>query len=242
MSAQAGKVASSYRTYVRLRHVTLYCKVLDNDTAGPHRAVMERPLRVEDRPSRTTALSDRAIENISFIRRTMEASGTFTAVSGAGVMALGGLALAASAVAYRFPSPTSMIWIWTVAAVLGAMISGWAIVRKARHRRESALSGPGRKFVLNFMPAIVAGAALTVALLTAGLPQLLPGMWLLLYGTGVVTGGAFSVRVVPAMGLAFMAAGVFALALPDWGPFFMAAGFGGLHLGFGAIIAWRYGG
>ncbi len=157
-------------------------------------------------------------------------------------MALGGLALAASAIASRFPSLSAMIQIWTVAAVLGAVISGGAMVRKARHRKESALSGPGRKFVLNFMPAIVAGAALTVALLAAGLPEMLPGTWLLLYGTGVVTGGAFSVKVVPAMGLAFMAVGVLALAMPAWGPFLMAAGFGGLHLVFGAIIAWRYGG
>ncbi len=199
-------------------------------------------MRVEEQPPQTTALSDRAIENISFIRRTMEASGTFTAVSGAGVMGLGLLALAASALTMRFPTTGAMLGIWTATAVLGAAVSGWAITRKARHRQQSALSGPGRKFVLNFMPAILAGGALTVALFEAGLPELLPGTWLLLYGTGVVTGGAFSVRVVPAMGVAFMAAGVLALARPDWGPLLMAAGFGGLHLAFGAIITWRYGG
>jgi hypothetical protein len=199
-------------------------------------------MRADEQPSHTTALSDRAIENISFIRRTMEASGTFTAVSGVGVMGLGLLALAASALTVRFPTPDAMLGIWTATAVLGAAVSGWAIARKARHRQESALSGPGRKFVLNFMPAILAGAALTVALFEAGLPELLPGTWLLLYGTGVVTGGAFSVRVVPAMGVAFMAAGVLALVRPDWGPVLMAAGFGGLHLAFGAIITWRYGG
>jgi hypothetical protein len=132
--------------------------------------------------------------------------------------------------------------VWAGAAVLSAGVSGYAIVRKARHRRESALSGPGRKFVLNFMPAIVAGGALTAALMSAGMPQLLAGTWLLLYGTGIVTGGAFSVRVVPAMGLAFMALGIVALGLPQWGPALMAVGFGGLHLAFGAIIAWRYGG
>jgi hypothetical protein len=203
---------------------------------------MERRLRLDDAHSPPTALSDRAIENVSFIRRTMEASGTFTAVSGVGVMTMGLLALLAAAVATRFPTPEARIAVWSGAAVLSAAVSGYAIVRKARHRRESALSGPGRKFVLNFMPAIVAGGALTVALTSAGLPELLAGTWLLLYGTGIVTGGAFSVRVVPAMGLAFMALGILALAMPQWGPALMAAGFGGLHLAFGAIIARRYGG
>jgi len=203
---------------------------------------MERRLRLDDSPTPPTALSDRAIENLSFIRRTMEASGTFTSVSGRGVMGMGVLALLAAAYASRFPGLEARLLIWAGAAVLSGAVSGYAIVRKARHRKESALSGPGRKFVLNFMPSIAAGGALTVALLAAGLPDLLPGTWLLLYGTGVVTGGAFSVRVVPAMGLAFMALGALGLAVPLWGPALMAVGFGGLHLAFGAIIARRYGG
>jgi len=203
---------------------------------------MEKRLRLDETPAPPTALSDRAIEDLSFIRRTMEASGTFTAVSGAGVMGMGVLALLAAAYTSRLPFPEAGLGVWAGAAALSAVVSGYAIVRKARHRRESALSGPGRKFVLNFMPSIAAGAALTVALLLAGLPDLLPGTWLLLYGTGVVTGGAFSVRVIPAMGLAFMALGILGLAVPEWGQTLMAVGFGGLHLAFGAIIARRYGG
>ncbi len=203
---------------------------------------MEKRLRLDDNPEQPTSLSDRAIENLSFIRRTMEASGTFTAVSGLGVMAMGTLALLASAYASRFPAPDADLRIWAGTAVLASGVAGYAIVRKARRRQESALSGPGRKFLLNFMPALIAGAVLTGALVTAGLPSLLPGTWLLLYGTGVVTGGAFSVRAVPAMGVGFMALGALALAVPAWGPSLMGLGFGGLHLAFGAIITWRYGG
>jgi len=205
-------------------------------------SIMARRLRLEKPANPPIALSDRAIENITFIRRMMEASGTFTAVSGIGVVAMGVLGVAATVWASRTSTTEAWLRAWGVAALLSAAVGGYAIVRKARHRKESPLSGPGKKFMLNFMPAIAAGAALTVTLVSSGLIALLPGTWLLLYGTGIVTGGAFSVRVVPAMGLAFMLLGALALAFPGAGNLLMGLGFGVLHLVFGAIIAWRYGG
>jgi hypothetical protein len=90
---------------------------------------------------------------------------------------------------------------------------------------------------------MIVGALLTVVLYQAGVISAIPGTWLLLYGTSVITGGAFSVKIVPVMGLCFMLVGAVALFCPvSWGNWFMAAGFGGLHIIFGIIIARRYGG
>jgi hypothetical protein len=125
------------------------------------------------------------------------------------------------------------------AIALGAL----AMKRKADHAQVPLMSAPARKFVLSFAPPLLVGALLTLVLYRAGFTGAIPGTWLLLYGTGVVTGGAFSVRVVPVMGLCFMLIGAVALFCPlAWGTAFLAAGFGGLHLVFGTIIARRYGG
>jgi hypothetical protein len=183
------------------------------------------------------------MDNLRFIRETMESATSFTAVPGWGGVLMGITALLATVVASRRPGLEWWLVTW-VAEALGAFAVGAvAILRKARRAQTPVLSRPGRKFVLSLSPPIFAGAVLTVVVYRAGLAGLLPGIWLLLYGAGVVTGGAFSVRVVPMMGLCFMLTGAIALFCPAaWGNWFMAAGFGGLHLIFGIIIARRYGG
>jgi hypothetical protein len=118
-----------------------------------------------------------------------------------------------------------------------------AAARKASRAGLPLFSGPGRKFLAGFLPPLAVGAILTAALFQAGAVAAIPGAWLLLYGAGVVSGGAASVRIVPAMGLCFMAAGAAALFFaPGWGNVFLAAGFGGLHIVFGLLIVVKHGG
>ncbi len=188
-------------------------------------------------------LRDRALDNLRFIRETMQRAGAFTAVPGWGQVAVGVTALGAAAIAARQPSHELWLATWLAEAVLAVTVGGWAMVRKAYAADDPILSGPGRRFGLSFLPPMAVGGLLTVALYRAGLWGALPGTWLLLYGTGFVTGGAFSVRIVPVTGLCFMLTGVVALfGPPGWGDWCMAAGFGCLHLVFGTIIARRYGG
>ena len=186
----------------------------------------------------------RAVENLRFIREAMARATEFTAVPGWGGVALGITAIAAAAAAG--PPDNSLRWvlIWFVEAAIAAAIALVTMTIKAR-RSGAPLSSaaPAYRFALAYVPPLVAGMVLTPVFATMDLMARLPGCWLLLYGTAVATGGAFSVRIVPLMGVCFMTLGVVAFAAPAaWGHWLMAAGFGGLHIIFGFVIARRYGG
>ncbi|MFQ5790512.1 MAG: hypothetical protein ACE5JI_08565 [Acidobacteriota bacterium] len=183
------------------------------------------------------------MENVRFIRETMERAGSFTGLPGKGGVLLGVTAVLAALVASSRTSDTAWLGTWVAEACVATAIGVGAMAHKARANRVPLLSRPGRRFLVSFLPPLVAGAVLTVWFYRQGLLGPLPGTWLLLYGVGAMTGGAFSVRVVPVMGLCFVITGVLALfSPPGWGDGFMAAGFGGLHILFGVLIARRYGG
>lgn len=202
-----------------------------------------RPLRTPP-PDEPPAIHARAIENLRFIRETMERAGAFTAVSGRGMILVGVLALGAAAAAPSVrPAPLQWLLLWMATAAVALTVSTVAMLGKARAADSSLLTGPARKLLLSFAPPMAAGAALTVMMYLHGLTALMPGVWLLLYGTAVVTGGAFSARIVPALGVTLMLLGAVALlAPPTWGDALMALGFGAAHVGYGALIARRYGG
>jgi hypothetical protein len=201
------------------------------------------PFRRTPSPTGPVAIDDRARENLRFIRETMERAGSFTAVPGWGGVALGITALGAAVVASRQSGAAAWLTVWLVEAGIAIAIAGWSTLGKARRADDSLLRGPGRKFALSFVPPLFVGAILTHVLFHAGLVAAIPATWLLLYGTGVVTGGAFSIRIVPFMGLCFMVLGTVAFFCPAaWGNILLAIGFGGFHIVFGTVIARNYGG
>jgi|SRR5579859_3705248 len=201
--------------------------------AGPLRSAKREPIPIDAR----------AADHLRYIRETMERAAEFTAVPGWGGVAMGITALAASFVAARQSSPRAWLAVWLVEAFVAVAIAAPAAATKARRANSTLLSGPGRKFLFSFAPPIIVGGLLTFALYAAGAASVLPGVWLLLYGTAIVTGGAFSVRIVPVMGFCLMILGAASLIAPAaWGDAFMAAGFGALQIGFGIWIARHYGG
>jgi len=188
------------------------------------------------------ALHERAMDNLRYIRETMERASAFTGISGWGDVAIGATALLAAFIAAQQSSFKGWLAVWIAEALVSLLIAGWSMDRKARAAQLPLLSGPGRKVAFSLSPPILAGGLLTIVLYRAGLIDFIPGVWLLLYGTGVVTGGMFSVPIIPLMGMCFMGLGAATLFAPAFANWLMAAGFGGLHIVFGVIIARRYGG
>lgn len=185
----------------------------------------------------------RAADHLRYIRETMESAAEFTAVPGWGGVAMGVTALVAALVASQQSTPRAWFGVWLVEAFIAVAIAAPAAATKAHRANSKLFSGPGRKFLFSFAPPIMAGGLLTFALYATGAFRILPGAWLLLYGAAILTGGAFSVRVVPVMGLCLMALGGVALFAPAaWGDIFMATGFGCVQIAFGIWIARRYGG
>ena len=182
-------------------------------------------------------------ENLRYIRDTMERSAAFTAVSGWGHVAMGATAIPAALLASRQVTSFAWLRVWLAEGMVALAIGLLACTWKANRVGLPLFSGPARKVALGLAPPLVAGAFLTFMLFRAGLGSALPATWLLLYGAGIMTGGAFSVSIVPVMGLCFMLMGGLAVLGPaGWGNWFLAAGFGGLHMVFGVLIARRHGG
>src|SRR5205823_3390351 len=207
---------------------------------NPHR---RRYVSTQARTPEMTPHSADALDQLQFIRHTMESATSFTAVPGWGTVALGLTAIAAAIVARTLDSRETWVLLWLGEAVLAGLISVVAMVKKTGSLAKLANSIPARKCALSLVPPLAAGGVLTLIMMEQHLYAALPGMWLMLYGVAVITGGAFSVRVVPVMGICFAVFGTIALALPaSWANGIMAAGFGGLHVLFGLLIARRHGG
>ncbi len=192
--------------------------------------------------SQTVPIDRRAAANLRFIRDTMERAASFTAVPGWGGVIIGVTALAAGGVSFGHPA-RAQFSVWVAESVLALLIAFIAVRLKSKRLDLSLQARAARRALLSFAPPLLAGAILTAVLYHAGILSVLPGLWLLLYGAAVVTGGAFSVRIVPVMGLCFMFLGAASLLAPaNWGNAALILGFGVLHIIFGTVIARRHGG
>lgn len=190
----------------------------------------------------TAELKDRAEDDLRFIRDAMGRAVAFTCVPGKGGIAMGAVGLAAAAFAGRASSTREWLAIWTGAGIVAFGIGVFTLLDKAARADHRPAGSSARRFALALLPPLVAGAALTAALSTAGSYAILPAVWLLLYGCAVVGAGVHSVPVVPAFGLALVAVGLLALVLPERGDVLLGLGFGAGHVLAGLVVARRFGG
>lgn len=202
-----------------------------------------QPVQPSAEVAEVVALHDQAFDNLRFIRTAMASAGSFTAVPGWGGVGMGTVGVIGAVLGSLQSTVAAWLLVWALTAVAGATVGALAMVRKARRAGVPLSTGAGRKFALALSPALLVTLPLSAAMVRAGMPFLLPGLWLLLYGTAVVAGGVYSVRPVPLMGACFIGLGVLALfAPPAYGDALLAVGFGGLHVLFGLVIARGHGG
>ncbi len=155
---------------------------------------------------------------------------------------MGIVALAAAGTAWGETNPRRWLTIWAAAAGAALLVGVTTMCRKAARQQVSALGGPGTRFFLCLLPAVLVGALLSWPLHRWGQFRLLPSVWLLHYGAGVVAAGATSVAVVPLTGAALLAMGVIAMLFPQHGNLLLGLGFGAAHVVAGIFIARRHGG
>lgn len=193
---------------------------------------MPEPARIEDH----------ALSNLRYIREAMERASAFTSIPGWGGVWIGITAIAAAIVAHE-SAGRDFLLVWLAEAALAALIAGPTMFVKAARANVSFRGAPARRFFVSYLAPIAAGAALTFVLASGGLYSALPATWLLVYGASFVSSGAYSIPLVPVMGVCFMILGIVACFVPlAAGNILLGAGFGGLHLVFGFLIARRYGG
>jgi hypothetical protein len=198
----------------------------------------KRPHRLEPTP-----IDSGALENLRYIRNTIEAAHTFTTVPGKGCIAMGLTALAAVGVESIPQLAPHWLGIWVAAAIVACGSALWFMEQKARAQGLSLRRAVAKRFFMTLAPAFIAGAILTAALVGRVDRELITGMWLLLYGTGLAACGLFAIPAVFTAGLAFMGLGTATLWLPPGSAHIvLALGFGGIHLVLGTTIVRHHGG
>jgi hypothetical protein len=190
------------------------------------------------------SLQEHAARSLRVIRETMERAGSFTSIPGWGGFLIGLTALVAAYVAEgHVTEPRLWLNTWLAEAAVAAVIGAATMALKARRAETRFMSGAARRFFVSYFAPMLAGAVLTFTIAHRGAYDVLPALWLLLYGCAFVSSGIFSLRVIPVMGVCYMLLGILAamVRLPV-GNIILGAGFGLLHIAFGLIIARRYGG
>lgn len=178
-----------------------------------------------------SSVHEHAEGQLRVIRAAMERAGSFTAVSGWGGVLMGGVGIAAGHLAGRSHEPREWALVWLMAAGVAVPVGVATAMYRARTAGVDLAAGVARRFVLCLATPVVAGVVLSAGLLQRESYELLPTVWLTLYGTGVVVAGVFSTRLITVLGVGFMVLGAAAAFAPWWlATVLVAVGFGGLHI------------
>ena len=188
---------------------------------------------------------DEALRALTDIRAAIDRTtrySTFSALSGfvAGAVALAGSGLCGMVSDWPGAQPQSgpvFLTVWGVVFTAAALALAVFTALKARKRHQPVWTPIARTAFLALLGPGVAGVLGTLALAKAGHFELLPGLWLMLYGCGMYVVSFFAPLFLRALGVAFAAIGLAAWLAPEaHAALWLGLGFGVLHFVFGAIV------
>jgi len=142
------------------------------------------------------------------IRRALARTGTFDGYRAAPVAVSGAFALVAGALQrVLHPDALGFVLLWSVAAAVGFGLNFYVVARTygaSPRQWERSLAFAA---LLDLTPAMVGGALLTLALVVTRHIEFLPGVWMVLFGTGVMASRRHVPRGCGWIGVAYLLAG-----------------------------------
>jgi hypothetical protein len=185
----------------------------------------------------------KALADISAMRDQMARGTLFRGYGPAALAATGGIAiLAALAQPTLIVQPTrqlsAYVSFWAAVAALSVVIIAIEAVRRSRQEHGGLADDMLRAAAVQFLPALVSGALVTLVLLEAGLPHalLLPGIWQIILSLGVFASCHSLSRSMLSIGVWYLGAGLLCLRFAT-GPDALAPMNMGLPFGIGQILA-----
>jgi len=190
---------------------------------------------------------EHAEHTLETIRTLMDRSQRYEHISGYSGLLAGSMTLLGCAILgwnqLPFRPHVNFVVVWSV--VFAVAFAGHLLLTfgRARQRGEPVWSRQARTVLLAVFPGFATSLALTALLWRLDRPDLLPALWLSLYGCGTLATSFFAPRSIAWLGATCLVVGVISLTASHSHPILtMAAGFGATHLGFGIgvlVAEWR---
>jgi hypothetical protein len=199
------------------------------------------------------------LREISDIKRIMERSSRFISLSGLSGIAAGLCALAGAYFAYNILNSYYADYnrkgysdenfselkfklliiaaIVLVAALIMAFIFTW---RRARQNHLPIWDLTARKLMWNVLIPLISGGLFILAMLRYSEWRFVAPACLIFYGLALVNGSKYTLTDIRYLGFIEIILGLINTQFTGYGLYFWAAGFGVLHIIYGAMMWWKY--
>lgn len=165
-------------------------------------------------------------------------------VAFSGALAIGGALAQDVWISEPHLQPKLYLFLWIGAALISALAAGLEVFSRTLRSRSSLSAASARLAVEQFAPCMLAGAAVTAFVLGSRLDLvwLLPGLWQILFGLGVLAAHRLLPGPAWAIGLGYLGCGAFCLSLQGAAtqPWVMGAPFAAGQLAMAALLWWSH--